>query len=173
MPNLSRRDFLRTSALAGTSLLVGCTFGSDPILSKPKAAQEQLGLWLRIAPDDSITLLLPSSEMGQGTSTSLPMRLRSSMGKVSSAASPISKLYEMGLLIVIGLATQFKVPPLHRIWVYLIAYGTGRFLIEFLRGDNRGIINLIPPLSPSQHLAILFVIASGYLAIRHFRLAKG
>ena len=83
-----------------------------------------------------------------------------------------TQLYEMGLLIVIGLATQFKVPPLHRIWVYLIAYGTGRFLIEFLRGDNRGIINLIPPLSPSQHLAVLFVIAGGCLAVRHLRLAK-
>ena len=84
-----------------------------------------------------------------------------------------TQLYEMGLLIVLGLATQFKVPPLHRIWVYLIAYGTGRFFVEYLRGDNRGAISLIPPLSPSQHLAILFVIAGGYLAIRHFRLAKG
>ena len=83
-----------------------------------------------------------------------------------------TQLYEMGLLIVLGLATQFKVPPLHRIWVYLIAYGTGRFFVEYLRGDNRGAISLIPPLSPSQHLAILFVIAGGYLAVRHLRLAK-
>ena len=92
MPNLSRRDFLRTSALAGTSLLVGCTFGSDPILSKPKAAQEQLGLWLRIAPDDSITLLLPSSEMGQGTSTSLPMGAwtRASEASRSAKSSSVS-----------------------------------------------------------------------------------
>ena len=84
-----------------------------------------------------------------------------------------TQLYEMVLLIALGLATQFKVPPLHRIWVYLLAYGTGRFLIEFLRSDNRGVIDLIPSLSPSQHLAILFVIAGGCLAVRHFRLAKG
>ena len=83
-----------------------------------------------------------------------------------------TQLYEMGLLIVLGLATQFKVPPLHRIWVYLIAYGTGRFFVEYLRGDNRGAISLIPPLSPSQHLAILFVIVGGCLAVRHLRLAK-
>ena len=83
-----------------------------------------------------------------------------------------TQLYEMGLLIVLGLATQFKVPPLHRIWVYMIAYGTGRFFVEYLRGDNRGAISLIPPLSPSQHLAILFVIAGGCLAVRHLRLAK-
>ena len=83
-----------------------------------------------------------------------------------------TQLYEMGLLIVLGLATQFKVPPLHRIWVYLIAYGTGRFFVEYLRGDNRGAISLIPPLSPSQHLAILFVSAGAGLAVRHLRLAK-
>ena len=82
-------------------------------------------------------------------------------------------LYEMGLLIALGLATQLKVPPHRRVMVYLIAYGTGRFLIEFLRGDNRGVIDLIPSLSPSQHLAILFVIAGGCLSVRHFRLAKG
>ena len=83
-----------------------------------------------------------------------------------------TQLYEMGLVIVLGSTTQFKVPPLHRIWIYLIAYGTGRFFIEYLRGDNRGAISLIPPLSPSQHLAILFVIAGGCLAVRHLRLAK-
>jgi phosphatidylglycerol:prolipoprotein diacylglycerol transferase len=84
-----------------------------------------------------------------------------------------TQLYEMALLIALGLATQLRVPLQHRIMVYLIAYGTGRFLIEFLRGDNRGVIDLIPALSPSQHLAILFVIAGGCLAVRHFRLAKG
>ncbi|MDP7157995.1 MAG: xanthine dehydrogenase family protein molybdopterin-binding subunit [SAR324 cluster bacterium] len=98
MPNLSRRDFLRTSALAGTSLLVGCTFGSDPILSKPKAAQEQLGLWLRIAPDDSITLLLPSSEMGQGTSTSLPMvvaeELEVDLEQITLEIAPVHDAYK-------------------------------------------------------------------------------
>ena len=98
MPNLSRRDFLRTSALAGTSLLVGCTFGSDPILSKPKAAQEQLGLWLRIAPDDSITLLLPSSEMGQGTNTSLPMvvaeELEVNLEQITLEIAPVHEAYK-------------------------------------------------------------------------------
>jgi phosphatidylglycerol:prolipoprotein diacylglycerol transferase len=83
-----------------------------------------------------------------------------------------TQLYEMVLLIALGLATQFKIPPSYRIAVYLLAYGTGRFLIEFLRGDNRGIIHLIPQLSPSQQLALLFVIAGGCLAFRQFRLVK-
>ena len=84
-----------------------------------------------------------------------------------------TQLYEMAFLIALGLATQLRVPLHHRVMVYLVAYGTGRFLIEFVRGDNRGVIDLIPSLSPSQHLAILFVIAGGCLAVRHFRLAKG
>jgi hypothetical protein len=29
--------------------------------------------WLRIAPDDSVTMMIPSAEMGQGITTSLPM----------------------------------------------------------------------------------------------------
>lgn len=83
-----------------------------------------------------------------------------------------TQLYEAGLLVTLGLATQFKVPPSRRVSVYLLVYGTGRFFIEYLRGDNRGSIGLIPQLSPSQQLALLFVIAGGYLAIRQFRLAK-
>jgi phosphatidylglycerol:prolipoprotein diacylglycerol transferase len=83
-----------------------------------------------------------------------------------------TQLYEAGLLVALGLATQFKVPPSYRIAAYLLAYGTGRFFIEILRGDDRGIIHLIPQLSPSQQLALLFVIAGGCIAIRQFRLAK-
>lgn len=40
--------------------------------------------------------------------------------------------------------------------LYLILYGTGRFFIEFLRGDERGA--LLPFLSPAQTLSILFVL---------------
>ena len=32
-----------------------------------------LTAWLRIAPDDTITMMIPSAEMGQGVTTSLPM----------------------------------------------------------------------------------------------------
>ena len=32
-----------------------------------------LTAWLRIGPDDSVTMMIPSAEMGQGITTSLPM----------------------------------------------------------------------------------------------------
>ena len=40
--------------------------------------------------------------------------------------------------------------------IYLLSYGIFRFLIEFLRGDHRGIF--IPGISPSQFWAILFFL---------------
>lgn len=42
--------------------------------------------------------------------------------------------------------------------IYLIAYGVWRFMIEYLRGDDRG-MSFLPPLTPSQLLAIFFVAA--------------
>ena len=39
--------------------------------------------------------------------------------------------------------------------LYLILYGTGRFLIEFFRGDPRGTVG---PLSTSQFISVIFVI---------------
>lgn len=45
----------------------------------------------------------------------------------------------------------------HNLSVYLIAYGIFRFLIEFLRADDRGA--LVGSLSPSQFWSIVMVIA--------------
>lgn len=41
--------------------------------------------------------------------------------------------------------------------IYLLSYGIFRFLLEFLRGDNRGVTFL---LSPSQWISIIAIIAS-------------
>jgi isoquinoline 1-oxidoreductase beta subunit len=77
-PPLSRRVFLARSAAAGGGLVIG--------LSLPSAARRALAqevspaprkvvpnAFIRIAPDDTVTILLKHSEMGQGVSTSLPM----------------------------------------------------------------------------------------------------
>ncbi|HIA56503.1 MAG TPA: xanthine dehydrogenase family protein molybdopterin-binding subunit, partial [Candidatus Lambdaproteobacteria bacterium] len=76
---LKRRTFLKTSTLAGAGFAIGFTFdpfvslanGSGPSVSRTKGAE--LGLWVRIASDGTITLIAPSSEMGQGVNTSLSM----------------------------------------------------------------------------------------------------
>ncbi len=49
--------------------------------------------------------------------------------------------------------------------IYLISYSFFRFLVEFLRGDNRGKISAITFLSPSQVVALfLFAFGIGWLA---------
>ena len=43
------------------------------------------------------------------------------------------------------------------LWIYLVFYGTFRFVLEFWRGDDRGATGL--PLSPSQLMSVLLVTA--------------
>ncbi|HIF69521.1 MAG TPA: xanthine dehydrogenase family protein molybdopterin-binding subunit [Candidatus Lambdaproteobacteria bacterium] len=70
---MNRRTFLKVSAVAGSGLLVGCTFEPNPNLSAPTAKSEELGLFIRISKDNSITIISPTSEMGQGTHTAHAM----------------------------------------------------------------------------------------------------
>lgn len=75
----TRRAFLVAGGLAGTGLVVGV--GGLLYVNKQirKYSGEGLGegaslnAWVRIAPDNSITLAIPRAEMGQGAYTSLPM----------------------------------------------------------------------------------------------------
>jgi isoquinoline 1-oxidoreductase subunit beta len=72
----SRREFLKVSAAAGGGLLL--TFGL-PSLSKAAAMGEAesgnavLNAYVRIAPDNTITIMSKNPEIGQGIKTMLPM----------------------------------------------------------------------------------------------------
>lgn len=68
-----------------------------------------------------------------------------------------TQLFESAFLFVLFLFLLFfKKLHDYKIEVYLIAYGVFRFLIEFIRGDNRGTNILF--LSPSQWASIFFII---------------
>ena len=71
-----------------------------------------------------------------------------------------TQLYEAVLLLGIFLAC-FKFKK-HTLYIYPIAYGVGRFIIEFFRDDERG-ANFFGVLSPSQFWSILMVIAGAVL----------
>ena len=101
---LSRRTFLVTSVAAGGGLLLG-VYLPRSIAAKAQVADEILApnAFVRIRPDDSITLIMPQVEMGQGTYTSMPMliaeELEVELGKVSlEAAPPSDKLYTNPLI---------------------------------------------------------------------------
>lgn len=71
---ISRRDFLKTTLFASSGLLLGCNSSSDKILSFSNVSEAEntiLGAWLRIGSDGTVTFVVPSSEMGQGVTTSL------------------------------------------------------------------------------------------------------
>jgi len=74
-----RRDFLKTTAAGGAMLLVGfhlpARAADDPAQAQEKPPVNPFSAWVKISPDDKVTLILGKSEMGQGVMTSLPMIL--------------------------------------------------------------------------------------------------
>jgi isoquinoline 1-oxidoreductase beta subunit len=71
---VSRRRFLKTGALAGGGLVIGFSASVKGQPPKPRALPAP-NAFLRIGADDSVTVLLTHSEMGQGIWTALPMLL--------------------------------------------------------------------------------------------------
>ena len=69
----TRRDFIKS----GSALVIGFSLRGGPLLAlNPEKPQiNPLNAWVRIGKDNSVTLILAKSEMGQGVTTSLPMIL--------------------------------------------------------------------------------------------------
>jgi isoquinoline 1-oxidoreductase beta subunit len=86
-PDVTRRSILGTSlAVAGSLLIGGSTQalaeGAGPTLDARTnvGAVTDITAWVRIAPDNSITLICSQSEMGQGISTTLTAALADELG---------------------------------------------------------------------------------------------
>ncbi len=94
--NVSRRDFLKTSALAGGGLMVGFTlpgaarFAEAASVFKPNA-------FIRIGSDNRITVICGLSEMGQGVHTAIPMlvaeELDADWSKIKVEQAPVDQAY--------------------------------------------------------------------------------
>ena len=74
MSPLSRRDFLTAGAAAGAGLVIGFYLPHGSSSSNGKDVFTP-NAYLKITPDNRVTILVPRSEMGQGVRTSLPMIL--------------------------------------------------------------------------------------------------
>ena len=79
--DIGRRAFLKASAGTAAGLVIGFYLPGDPSALAQEGAAPPAGklpppnAFLRIGPDESVTVLLAHSEMGQGTWTGLPMLL--------------------------------------------------------------------------------------------------
>ncbi len=90
-----------------------------------------------------------------------------------------TQLFESGFLfllfILLNKVSYFKHKELE---VYLVGYGIWRFLIEFIRGDERGVFiplfettyNVFP--TPSQVISLGMIILGGYLFYRLYHQKK-
>src|SRR5437773_128636 len=73
---VNRREFLKTGAAAGASLVIGLYLPTfDPSASHAPAAREPFkpNAWIEIRPDGAVTIWTGRSEMGQGVRTAMPM----------------------------------------------------------------------------------------------------
>jgi isoquinoline 1-oxidoreductase beta subunit len=112
----TRRKFLLATAgvaAAGTALVVG--WGLMPVRQRlvgsrplPTAAgQQAFNGWVKIASDDSVTVMVPKSEMGQGVLTSLAMVLADELdadwARVRTEHPPLDAIYNNLATVVDGL----------------------------------------------------------------------
>src|SRR6516162_7890066 len=100
-----RREFLKTAAAGGAVLLVGfhlpARAADDPAQAQEKPVVNPFNAWVKITPDNKVTLVLGKSEMGQGVMTSLPMILAEELcvdwKQVSVEQAPTDpKIYDLG-----------------------------------------------------------------------------
>ena len=97
--NISRRDFLKTGALIGGGLVLGVSLPSSALSAKKgaKAESASLNAFVRVGADDTVTIIVNHSEMGQGVYTSLPMlvneELEADWAKVRFEAAPVDPAY--------------------------------------------------------------------------------
>ncbi len=110
---MRRRTFLIGTAGAAGALVVGWSLlppRQRLITAQPLAlrdAQVALNGWVKLAPDESVTVMMSKSEMGQGIYTGLAMLLAEELdadwAQVKIEQSPIDKIYNNLASVVDGL----------------------------------------------------------------------
>ena len=71
--NLTRREFLQTSAAAGGALMIGFVMpGCATTETQQNVPTAMPNSWVRVGSNNSITILCARSEMGQGVYTAMP-----------------------------------------------------------------------------------------------------
>src|SRR5947208_13986892 len=102
---VNRREFLKTGAAGGAALVIGFHLSPDAFAGQAEDQEKKtpnpFDAWVRITPDNRVTLVLGKSEMGQGVYTSLPMILAEELcvdwKQVHVEQAPTNpKVYDLG-----------------------------------------------------------------------------
>ena len=93
-----RRSFLKTGLAGATGLIVGFYLpGRREVLAAGAPAPAVLNAFINVNPDDTITILISKSEMGQGVVTSLSMlaaeELECDWKKIRTEFAPAAQVY--------------------------------------------------------------------------------
>jgi isoquinoline 1-oxidoreductase beta subunit len=98
----SRRNFLKTSAIATSGLMVGLVLPGAKIEALAAGTVFTPNAWVHIADDNTITLISARSEMGQGVYTSMPMLIAEELNvdihKIKVDIAPPGAVYVNALL---------------------------------------------------------------------------
>ena len=94
-----------------------------------------------------------------GRSRSRTRSPRQTSGRRSTSRSIPTQLYDAGaelLILVVLLVTERRGRPFpgRTFWLYMLLYGISRFIVEFFRGDDRG---MLLGLSTSQFVSLVAV----------------
>src|SRR5216117_3118571 len=71
IPKLTRRSFVIGSTALGAGLAIGLKIPFGPAVARAQDGSPEIGVWVAIAPDDTVNIRVVRSEMGQGTITGL------------------------------------------------------------------------------------------------------
>ena len=98
----ARRDFLKASAAVGGGLSLGMYLPIGSRVAEAQAKTSSPNAWVKIGTDNTITIMVARSEMGQDVYTSMPMlvaeELEVDVNKVKVEFAPPAEVYINSLL---------------------------------------------------------------------------
>ena len=115
MGKWKRRAFISAGVIAGGAVIVGVAIRPGNRSTKVKgliADKEDavFNVWLKIAPDNTITAIIPHAEMGQGVHTSLAMMLAE---ELDAEVAKYTDYYKNAPTLAIGLMKKMLNKSFH------------------------------------------------------------
>ena len=108
MGKITRRAFIGTGLLTSGALVIGISIRPGnrakkvaSLISDPE--EHVFNVWIKISPDNSVTVIVPHAEMGQGIHTTLAMMLADELdadwGKVNIQEAPAHQEYANHMML--------------------------------------------------------------------------